>query len=54
MTGRKVKKILKVAAFGTLAVTVAGFVVTELWNWLIPAVFGGHAINFGKHSVYFS
>ena len=28
------------------AVAVFGFVVQHLWNWLIPAIVGWHAINF--------
>ena len=48
MRGRRFRKVLKVAVFGVFAVTVAGFVVTGLWNWLVPTVFGWHAINFGQ------
>jgi lipopolysaccharide export LptBFGC system permease protein LptF len=29
-----------------LAVTVLGFVVMNLWNWLIPALFAGKTITF--------
>jgi hypothetical protein len=39
---------LKIAVFGVLTVTVAGLVVTALWNWLAPTVFGWHTINFGQ------
>jgi len=39
---------LKIAVFGVLAVTIAGLVVTALWNWLAPTVFGWHTINFGQ------
>jgi len=37
---------VKIAAMGAAAVTALGFVVMSLWNWLAPAVFGGHAIGF--------
>ena len=39
-------KALKIAAIGTLAVTVFSFVVMSLWNWLMPAVFGFRMIGF--------
>jgi hypothetical protein len=31
---------------GVLAVAVFSLVVMSLWNWLAPAVFGGHIINY--------
>jgi len=37
---------MKIAVIGVLAVTVFGFLVMYLWNWLGPAVFGLHEINF--------
>lgn len=37
---------LKFAAFVALAVIVAGAVVMHLWNWLLPDIFGWHAIGF--------
>jgi len=36
----------KVLLFVALAATVFSFVVMWLWNWLMPAIFGLHAINF--------
>ena len=39
-------KILKIAVIGTAAVALIGLVTMELWNWLIPAVFGGHTITY--------
>jgi hypothetical protein len=48
MKRRWMRKGLKVAIIGLLAVTVAGFAVTTLWNWLAPAIFGWHTINFGQ------
>lgn len=37
---------LKVLAIATLAVTVFGYVVMLLWNWVVPAVTGFHAVTF--------
>lgn len=39
-------KAIKIALFGVLFITLAGFVVMRLWNWLTPALFGWHAITF--------
>jgi hypothetical protein len=37
---------LKFVVFAVLFITVFGFVVMRLWNWLMPALFGWHLINF--------
>jgi hypothetical protein len=37
---------LKIGIFVAAALGVAGFVVMSLWNWLIPALFGGPALHF--------
>ncbi len=37
---------MKFVLFAALFVTVFGFVVLSLWNWLMPALFGWHLINF--------
>lgn len=37
---------LKFTLFAALLVAVFGFVVMNLWNWLMPALFGWHPINF--------
>ena len=37
---------LKFVLFAALFVTVLGFVLMSLWNWLMPALFGWHLINF--------
>ena len=37
---------LKFVLFAAMFVTVCGFVVMSLWNWLMPALFGWHLINF--------
>jgi len=39
-------RALRFALFAVLFVTVFGFVVTLLWNWLMPALFGWHLISF--------
>ncbi|MEY2414508.1 MAG: hypothetical protein QOD84_3114 [Acidobacteriaceae bacterium] len=39
-------RALKFFLFAVLFVTVFGFVVMSLWNWLMPALFGWHVINF--------
>jgi len=39
-------KGLKFAVFAALAVTVAAYVVMSLWNLVLPAVTGLHAISF--------
>ena len=37
---------LKFLFFATLFVAAAGFVTMSLWNWLVPVLFNGPAINF--------
>jgi hypothetical protein len=39
-------KGLKILVFVVLAVLALGYVVTTLWNWLIPGIMGYHAISF--------
>jgi hypothetical protein len=39
-------KAVKVLLCIALAVTVAGFVVKELWNALMPTIFGLHTLTF--------
>lgn len=46
MKARWVKRGVKIAVIGVIAVTVFGFVVMSLWNWLAPTVFGLHSITF--------
>ncbi len=40
------RKAAMIAAFAILFFTVFGYVVMRLWNWLMPALFGWHPINF--------
>jgi hypothetical protein len=46
MRGRKVFRVMKFVAIGILAFSVFGFVVTRLWNYLMPGLFGLHMITF--------
>ena len=46
MKTRWAKRGVKFAIMAVLAVTVFGFVVMSLWNWLMPALFGLHEITF--------
>ena len=39
-------RVLKIALFGALAVTAAGFVVMSLWNILMPGLFAVPSISF--------
>ena len=36
----------KIAFFAVIAVAVFGEAVTQLWNWLMPNLFGWHPIGF--------
>ncbi len=38
--------IVKMVAFGLLAIGVVGLTTMLLWNWLVPELFHGPAINF--------
>jgi hypothetical protein len=42
---RRMKMVL-IAPLGLAAVALFGFIVMSMWNWLVPAVFGGHPITF--------
>ncbi len=46
MRGRRISRVLKVVAIVIVAFAVFGFVVTQLWNYLMPGLFGLHAITF--------
>src|SRR6185437_4485784 len=39
-------KALKIIGFVILACLIFGFVIMHLWNWLMPVIFGLHAITF--------
>jgi hypothetical protein len=40
------RKLLIAIPLVILATAVFGFIVMNLWNWLVPAVFGGKIITF--------
>ncbi len=44
----KAFKIVKVISFVLLFVALGGLVVMNLWNWLIPAIFGLKVISFSQ------
>src|SRR5258708_32137886 len=46
MRGKRIFRVLKFVVIGILAFTVFGFVVTHLWNYLMPGLFGLHMITF--------
>ncbi len=46
MRERWVKRGVKIAMIGVVAITVCGFVVMGLWNWLAPTIIGSHRIDF--------
>jgi hypothetical protein len=39
---------VKVVGFAVAALLVVGLVIMNLWNWLMPALFGGRLITFGQ------
>lgn len=43
---RKISRILRFVVIGLAAITLVGFVVMYLWNWLAPELFGWHIISF--------
>jgi hypothetical protein len=38
--------IAKMVVFGIVAIALVGFITMSLWNWLVPDLFHGPAINF--------
>lgn len=43
---RRSLRILKFVGIALIALPPFGFVIMWLWNWLVPPIFGWHAINF--------
>jgi uncharacterized membrane protein len=39
-------KVLKIAVLVVVASALFGWVVMQLWNWLVPGIFGWHTITF--------
>jgi hypothetical protein len=48
MRGRGVVHVVRVVTIVLVAFVVFGFVTMQLWNWLIPAIFGLRAISFAQ------
>jgi hypothetical protein len=46
MKGYRVLKAIKIVLFVAVATLAFGFVVRELWNWLMPGLLGLHTITF--------
>jgi hypothetical protein len=46
MRGRRFVRVLKVIGIAIVAFAVFGFVASRLWNYVMPGVFGLHAITF--------
>ena len=46
MRGHRFWRVLKILLIVAVAVTVFSFVVMELWNHLMPALFGLHMVSF--------
>jgi hypothetical protein len=46
MSRRRARKLLVLIPIGILAISIFGFGVMSLWNWLVPALFGGKLITF--------
>ena len=46
MRRRWIGRVVGFAAIAFVAIPVFSFVVMNLWNWLVPPIFGWHSINF--------
>ncbi len=46
MTRHWVGRIVRFIMFAVVFVIVFGFVIMGLWNWLMPSLFGVHAITY--------
>ena len=45
MKGQRLLRVVKIVVMVALAITLFSFVTMQLWNWLMPAIFGLHAIT---------
>jgi hypothetical protein len=48
MSRRRARKLMVLLPIGILAIAIFGFGVMSLWNWLVPALFGGRLITFSQ------
>jgi hypothetical protein len=46
MKGYRLLRVLKIALFAIVAVTVVSFLLMSLWNILMPGIFAVRSINF--------
>ena len=46
MKSYRLWKVLKIVVLVLVAIIVFGFVTMQMWNWLMPAIFGLRAITF--------
>ena len=46
MVRKRIGRIIKIALLAIIGVAVFGTLVMLLWNWLMPYLFGWHAIGF--------
>lgn len=46
MRGPRIARMLRFVLFALVAAAVLGFVVMRLWDWVMPPVFGLHAIGY--------
>jgi len=46
MRGRRLVHVLRVLLIVVVAFVVFGFITMQLWNWLMPAIFGLRTISF--------
>ena len=46
MRGRRAVHVLRVLLIVAVAFVVFGFITMQLWNWLMPAIFGLRTISF--------
>lgn len=46
MTGRWIRRGVKIAVLVLIVGTAMSFVIMSLWNWLMPVLFGLHRIGF--------
>jgi hypothetical protein len=43
-----IARALKIALFVIVGVAAFGFIVMQLWNWLLPPIAGWHSIDFAQ------
>jgi hypothetical protein len=46
MRERWTKRLVKIAMIAPVAFVAVGFLIMLLWNWLVPPILGGRAIDF--------